>query len=74
MSVNAAGYDNTAVDHDYFLSNDFRASNIELGSGINNEPIAFAGHINLVVEDLDKNGDMENQLSFSRTGITPKKD
>ena len=56
------------------MSNDFRASNIQLGSGINNEPIAFAGHINLVVEDLDKNGDMENQLSFSRTGITPKKD
>ena len=53
----------------------FTASNIQLGSGINNEPIAFAGHMNLVVEDLDrKHGDMENQLSFSRTGITPKKD
>ena len=73
LSDNAAGYDNTG-DNDYFLSNDFRASNIQLGSGINNEPIAFAGHINIVVEDLDKNGDMENQLSFSRTGITPKKD
>ena len=73
LSDNAGGYDNTG-DNDYFLSTDFRASNITLGSNINNDPIAFAGHINVVVEDLDKDGNMENQLSFSRVAITPKKD
>ena len=73
LSDNANGYDNTG-DNDYFLSTDFRASNITLGSNINNDPIAFAGHINVVVEDLDKDGNMENQLSFSRVAITPKKD
>ena len=58
----------------YFLNNEFTSSNIKLGSGINNDPIAYAGHMNLVVENLDSDTAMVNQLSFSRTGITPKKD
>ena len=44
-----------------------------MGSGVNNDPIAFGGHINIVIENLDGSA-LENQLSFSRTGITPKKD
>ena len=58
----------------YFLNNEFTSSNIKLGSGINNDPIAYAGHMNLVVENIDNTNSMVNQLSFSRTGITPKKD
>ena len=58
----------------YFLNNEFTASNIELGSGINNDPIAFAGHMNLVVENIDSDTNVENRVSFSRVGITPKKD
>ena len=58
----------------YFLNNEFTVSNIELGSGIGNDPIAFAGHMNLVVENIDSETNLENSVSFSRVGITPKKD
>ena len=62
------------MSNSYFLNNEFTSSNIKLGSGINNDPIAYAGHMNLVVENIDNTNSMVNQLSFSRTGITPKKD
>ena len=71
-SDNKSDFDNGGTNS-YFLNHDFRASNIKLGSGVNNDPIAFGGHINIVIENLDGSA-LENRLSFSRTGITPKKD